>query len=200
MTTAVMPGGHRIRVHRAPEPFIIRDTRHPEPDLTALCVEQAPRIRRTRWILGGLERERPLSMPRLLFVILFWRGSYANTYLYVLKQEYQGPDTMLFRALLPNLYSSNKVCMSLGAGQDQLTLAVKMTAGWDAKAGVVLEHFWDSCFSDHLIDRMRSESAAAHEDLSNLVAWQRASRLRPGFVNDVNWPLVGLLREQTFSN
>lgn len=199
MATLLVPGSRRQKLARSPERLINRGTRAAGPDRTVLLIEQEPQVRRTRWLLGGRAQERSLSMPRLLFPIVFWRQQWEKTCAFVLAHPCQGPEVMLYRFPLPNIFSSGKVCVG-GVSEERLALGTRAATGWDAKAQVVLEDFWSTYFNDHLIDHLHSGAPAVHPALASLASWERASRTQPNFVHHCTWAPMATVRDTAFAD
>lgn len=200
MALSAMPGVHRRRVFEPPDAVSVRGVRTVGDERTVVLVEQEPRLRKTKWDLGGMARDKVLSVPRLLFAIVFWRGHWEKTYVFVLRRPYAGPETMLHHLPLPNIFQSGKVCMGNEHELHQLTQETKLVSGWERKAAVVVRHFWNSHFNNHLIADFLANGAAIHPSLASIATWERASRAGPGFIEHCNWVPLAPLHNQAFGD
>ena len=178
-------------VSSSPEGARIKAVRPVAGSRTVVVAEQEPRIRKTRWEFAGHARDVLLSFPRLLFPIVFWRGDWEKTFIFVLEEAWSGPDTKLCGVPLPNICSDHRVCVGSGAEIDTLVRSARQVAGWEAKTEAVLQHFWSTHFNDHLSGRLRAEMPAVHPALASIAAWERASRQDPAFISRCAWPCSG---------
>ena len=157
-----------------------------------IAVAQEARVRTTKWHLAGQRVDRVLSVPYMLFLVCLYRGGFENLYGYILKLPYLGPSTMLFHSIFPNSDDSGWVCMGRGATRESITRRTLHYSTDADKADVVLAAFrQDSNFNEDLMERFTNHAPRLHRDLSTITSWERASRVRPGFINDVDWEYAG---------
>ena len=155
--------------------------------LALVLAEQPARVRETKWNLGGLCSDRVLSFPNLLFAGRFHRGVFESAYAFFLKEPYAGLDSRLYHTILPNATDSGWICMGNAMTRDALVRSTAALTGWREKLEVLIEHFWTSCFTDHLIERLTDRGPQLHPHLTSLASWEEASRRNPDFVHDVAW-------------
>ena len=155
---------------------------------TVVLAIQEPRVRTTKWHLGGHHHDRVLSMPRMLFFVCLFRGGFDNLYAFILKETYQGPASWLHHSILPNSDNSGWVCMGNGNTRDAITQETLSHPTLSDKVDAVLTAFWQgSYFNEDLLSRFTQHAPFLHTYLSSIAAWERASRVRPGFIHDVPW-------------
>ena len=124
----------------------------------------------------------------MIFFVCLFRGGFENLYGFFLKERYAGVLSVLYHSILPNSDNSGWVCMGTGATRDVITLETLCHANLDAKVNVVLTAFWqESHFNEDLMERFTQHAPFLHLDLSSIATWERASRLRPGFIHAVPW-------------
>lgn len=178
---------HRNSPRREPEHFNLIDSRTRLAHTIALAIQQ-PRVRNTKWHLGGRHHDRVLSLPAMLFFVCFYRGGFQNVYAFFLVGGYSGPFTKLYHSILPNSNESGWICMGNGETRDAITQETLRHAGTEAKINTVLTAFWQgSYFNTDWMSRFSDHAPRLHRDLASIAAWERASRLRPGFIRNVPW-------------
>ena len=187
-----VPGAARRKVPRKPEKFSVVAVINGANQRSLVFVQQAPQVRVTKWNLGGYHSDRVLSFPYILFIVAFYRGVFENLYAFFLRQPYCGMATQLFQTVLPNAADSGWVCIGNDATKDELMFRTGRLDTWEARAGQVLDFFWNEThFNDHVIDRLTARGPALHPNLVSLAAWEAASRFSPNFVNSVQWEFAG---------
>ena len=185
-----LSGTRRRSTHRDPEKLSIVSSCSAGARAVVLAVQE-PRVRTTKWHLGGHHHDRVLSMPWMIFFICFFRGGFERLYVFFLKERYSGRLTLLYHSILPNSDNSGWVCMGTGATRDSITRATLRHTSPDAKVASVLTAFWQgSHFNEDFMERFTQHAPFLHLDLSSIAAWERASRRRPGFIHAVPWQLA----------
>lgn len=94
-----------------PEQFTIVGATRLGAAVRWVFAEQASKVRKTKWHLGGRRTDRVLSLPRMLFLIRFYRGVFEKCFLFFLRDPYQGRTTELYHTILPNQGDNGWVCM-----------------------------------------------------------------------------------------
>ena len=154
--------------------------------------EQRPLVLSTKWHLGR-HSDRVLSLPRMLFLVLFYRGGYEACFAFFLRRPYTGSSTELYHTILPNQWDNGRVCIGGNDQRDELIRATGLRGSDRSKVAVVLDWYWNKThFGDHYIERLH-RAAVLHRDLRSLASWERASRLRPKFIEHVPWLRFGQL-------
>lgn len=189
---AVAPGVHRVTRARPREMFTDRGRVALGGDAVLCLAEQRSSVRRVRFSTGAGTRDYALSAPRTVAVVKFWRQQYAGLYMYACPAGYTGPQTTLQHLLLPNIFSSGRVCMG---DEDRVVQAAGCCADYEAKGEAVLSDFWTTPFNEHLIGRFNAEGVLAHPALVSVAAWAQSTRQNPNFVLRVNWPVAGTIRQ-----
>ncbi|MBI4450287.1 hypothetical protein HY634_04460, partial [Candidatus Uhrbacteria bacterium] len=148
------------------------------------------------WNLNGFHTDRVLSFPAMLFGSRFYRGVFESFWGFFLKDPYTGPGTRLYQTVLPNGTPNGWVCMGNERTRDALVLRTAGLGSWQEKVALLLEHFWwDSNFSDHVIDRLTANGPRLHPRLSSLARWEAASRTEPNFIHTVAWDPAGTVED-----
>lgn len=189
---ALAAGAHRVTRTRPREVFVDRGRMTTGNETVLYLAEQPAAVRRVRFSTGAGTRDYALSMPRTLQVVKFWRQQYAGLFVYTCPGGYTAPQSTLQYLLLPNIFSSGRVCMG---DDDRVVQATGRCVSYEAKVEAVLADFWTTPFNEHLIGRFNSEGVLAHPSLVSVAAWAQATRHNPNFILRVNWPAAGTLRE-----
>jgi hypothetical protein len=163
----------------------------PEGPANALCVEQPPQLRRIQWSAaqmgkGGEYQTFRLALPYIVYIFLFFQGSFEDMRVYYRTAPLQSPDDML---LMPNLWnvqadpekpSACRACLR-GRPEDlrERPLVEQVT--------MLLDFFWGTGFNTDIVGNCFERARKLDPRISSLTAWEEASAADPLFPLSIPW-------------
>ena len=166
----------------------------------ALCVEQPPQLRQIRWSAaamgkGGEYQTYRLAFPYIVYVFLFFQGSFEEMRVYYRTAPLQSPNDVL---LMPNLWNVQAEPGKISACRACLRgrpldlwgepLAVQVTT--------LLDYFWTTGFNTDIEGNCFERARVLDPRVASLEAWEDASEADPLFPLALNWePLESTVGE-----
>jgi hypothetical protein len=170
-----------------------------EGAVNVLCIEQPPQLRLIRWSdspmgKGGEYQTHRLAFPYIVYLFLFFQGSFEEMRVYYRTAPLQSPNDVL---LMPNLWNVQADPGMLSACR--ACLRGRRSDLWgDPLADqirVLLDHFWGTGFNTDIEGNCFERARALDSRVASLEAWKDASVADPLFPLGLSWeplePTVG---------
>lgn len=166
---------------------------HSYRNRTVVVVEQKPQqrtvsfndefLRRDKGRESSREREKGeqfyLAFPYMVFIIEFLDDELLDVYLYYRNSPIKSLNDPLLRSNLPNVSSTNCICLDLNVNLVESTLIEKVHQ--------VISDFWQSQFSKDYMGNHYIPMQDSDERLKNISQWAKESKSNPNFVLTVRW-------------
>ncbi len=160
-----------------------------------IAVEQPPQVRRVNWSEKTLDepgsyRETCLAVPYIVYLLLFYDGSFEEMRLYYRTAPLVSEEDALCMPNLWNIAASEslvskcRVCLRGRPAFDDLTVA--------GQAQTAIEFFWSAGFNVDIESNCFRRAVALDGRIATLDAWERASAADPLFPLAVQWEETGL--------
>lgn len=160
-----------------------------------VAVEQPPQVRRVLWSPKSLTEPGPslphaLALPYVIYLLLFYRGSFEEMRVYYRTAPITSEDDGL---ALPNLWNVSasesplakcRACLRGRPLFDDLSLA--------GQAQGAIEFFWSAGFNLDIEDNCFQRAATRDARIASLETWAGATEEDPLFPLVVNWEESGL--------
>jgi len=149
---------------------------------SVLVIEKPPQTKRLHWTGMNPDTTKinwKLAFPYTIFVLEFQENAITSqSRLYYKKTPIISLDDMLFHTNLCNVYSYDRICTG-----NMRSVGESMSE----KADSFIAAFWQSNFNPDLIADQFNVDAIRIPQVSNLEAWQTASKDTPLFPLEINW-------------
>ncbi len=167
-----------------------------EGTVNVLCVEQPPQLRLIRWSdaamgKGAEYQTYRLAFPYIVYIFLFFQGTFEDMRVYYRTAPLQGPnDTLLLSNLWnvqadPEKPSACRACLR-GRPEDL----------WDRppvqQATMLLDFFWGTGFNADIAGNCFERARPLDPRITTLEAWETASQAEPLFPLTLPWEALGL--------
>ncbi len=167
-----------------------------EGTVNVLCLEQPPQLRLIRWSdapmgKGGDYQTYRLAFPYIVYLVLFFTGSFEDMRVYYRTAPLQSPNDAL---LMPNLWnvqadpekpSACRACLR-GRPEDL----------WERppvqQVTMLLDFFWGTGFNTDITGNCYERARRLDPRITTLEDWEAASEADPLFPLAVNWEELGL--------
>lgn len=167
-----------------------------EGTVNVLCVEQPPQVRLISWSAsamgkGGEYQTYRLAFPYIVYIFLFFQGTFEDMRVYYRIAPVQSPNDLL---LIPNLWnvqadpekpSACRACLR-GRPEDL----------WNRppvqQVTMLLDFFWGTGFNTDIAGNCFERARGLDPRIATLEAWQAASEPDPLFPLALNWEELGL--------
>jgi hypothetical protein len=166
---------------------------------TMLAVEQAPQVRRLLWDLRPIGeddpyRERVLAFPYVIYVILFYHGSFEEMRVFYRNGPLESAqDLLCFPNLLnvqasPGTLSNCRACMRGTPRLGDQSLALQTSE--------LINYFWTTGFNIDVEQNSFWRAQKIDPRIVTVDAWEQASQHDPLFVLEIPWESTGFTLQQ----
>lgn len=166
-----------------------------EGAVNVLCIEQPPQVRLIRWSdahmgKGGQYQTHRLAFPYIVYLFLFFQGSFEEMRVYYRTAPLQGPDDVI---TMPNLW--NVQADPAKPSACRACLRGRSLDMWGAplaeQVRALLDHFWSTGFNTDIEGNCFERARGLDPRIASLEAWEDASEADPLFPLTLNWEQIG---------
>jgi hypothetical protein len=161
-----------------------------------LCLETPPQVRVIRWSAasmgkGGAYETFRLAFPYIVYVFLFFQGSFEDMRVYYRTAPLQSPDDTL---LMPNLWNVQadpdkpSACRACLRGRPEDLRERPLVQ----QVMMLLDFFWGTGFNTDIAGNCFERARKLDRRIATLEAWEAASKADPLFPLDVPWERLEL--------
>ena len=162
-----------------------------EGAVNVLCIEQPPQLRLIRWSdapmgKGGEYQTYRLAFPYIVYLFLFFQGTFEEMRVYYRTAPLQNPDDVL---LMSNLWN-----VQADPGKPSACRACLRGRRFDLWGGplaeqirTLLDHFWSTGFNTDIEGNCFERARVLDPRIASLEAWEGASEADPLFPLALNW-------------
>lgn len=154
-------------------------------DSTIVVIEEDPKVRSLSFegnmlgidslIQGSGQQRVGLSLPYVVFLVLFRNGIFISLYSGWRTRPLTGLDDLLYKPLLPNIHNNMQVCLGL----------VNVEGDVSAVSQSVITNFWNSRFNSDLSDTWWDKGIVSSH-LRSATTWEEKTEENPMFILDLD--------------